>query len=214
MTRTPTVYAFLDESGDTGTNLRRGASPYFVVVMVETTEPEKLRAQLQHLRHVLNLPATFEFRYHDTRKVAVRVAFFTLLRTLDIRIRAAVVDKARLPQDFDYKRPGLYAFVVGELVMRAPSNELQDAILVIDGERGTAAEHLLNSIRRHLTELYRERQRARAFRKLVARNSKSEDGLQFADMAAGVLAERFTHGESAYDDYVNAKLVDLWYYPQ
>jgi len=208
-----TVYAFMDESGDAGGNVRKGASPHFVLAMVETTAPDHLRDELKRLRIALHLPATFEFRYHDTRNVSVRAAFFVLLRSLDLRIRAAIVDKARLPEDFDYGHQGLYSFVVGELVMRAPTNELQDAILVVDGERGTATGNLLNGIRRYLTRLYQERQRVRAFRKLVARNSKSEDGLQFADMVAGVLAERATHGESAYDDYVNAKLVDLWIHP-
>lgn len=208
-----TVYAFMDESGDAGGNIRKGASPHFVLAMVETTEPEHLRDELKRLRVALHLPATFEFRYHDTRKVFVRAAFFVLLRSLDLRVRAAVVDKARLPEDFNYKRQGLYSLTVGELVMRAPMNELHDAILVMDGERGMPTEELLNGIRRYLTRLYQERQRVRAFRKLVARNSKNEDGLQFADMIAGVLAEQFTHGESAYDDYVNAKLADLWVYP-
>lgn len=83
----PTVYAFMDESGDAGGNIHRGASPYFVVVFVETTEPE-----------------------------AVRTA-------------------------------------------------------------------------------------------------KAEDGLQYADMVAGVLAERFERGKSMYDKEVNAKLVDLWLCP-
>lgn len=208
-----TVYAFLDESGDAGNNVRKGASLHFVLAMVETTEPERLHEELDRLRAALNLPATFEFRYHDARKVSVRAAFFVLLRSLDLRVRAAVVDKARLPEDFGYKGQGLYSFAVGELVMRAPMNELQNAILVLDGQRGAPTKNLLNGIRRHLMRLCQERQRVRAFRKLVARNSKTEDGLQFADMVAGVLAERFMHGESAYDDYVDAKLADLWTYP-
>ena len=143
----------------------------------------------------------------------MRAAFFVLLRSLDLRVRAAVVDKTQLAEDFDYKDRGIYSFALGELVMRAPMYELQDAILVLDGQRGATTENLLNGIRRYLTRLYQERQRVRAFRKLVARNSKAEDGLQFADMVAGVLAERFVHGESAYDDYINAKLADLWIYP-
>ncbi len=209
----PTVYAFMDESGDAGGNVRKGASSHFVLAMVETTDPDNLRAELRQLRVALQLPATFEFRYHDTRKVAHRAAFFVLLRSLDVRVRAAVVDKTRLPEDFNYDDQRLYSFVLGELVMRAPMNQLQDAILIVDGQRGAPTENLLNGVRRYLTQMYQERQRARAFRKLVARNSKAEDGLQFADMVAGVLAERFLHGESAYDDYVDSKLADLWTFP-
>jgi len=208
-----TVYAFMNESGDAGGNIRKGASSHFVLAMVETTNPEQLREELHRLRMALGLPASFEFRYHDTRKVAVRASFFVLLRSLDVRVRAAIVDKRKLPEDFDYSHQRIYSFVLGELVMRAPLNELQNAILIVDGQRGAPTEKLLNNVRRYLTQMYQERQRARAFQKLIARNSQVEDGLQFADMVAGVLAERFTHGESAYDDYVDAKLTDLWIYP-
>src|SRR5713226_5863986 len=95
----PTVYAFMDESGDAGGNLHKGASPHFVLAMVETTQPENLRDELKRLRAALHLPAAFEFRYHDTRNASVRAAFFVLLRSLDVRLRAAAVDKARLPEE-------------------------------------------------------------------------------------------------------------------
>ena len=65
--RAPTVYAFMDESGDAGVNLREGASTHFVLVLVETTEPEALRQALQQLRVKLNLAQDFEFHYHETR---------------------------------------------------------------------------------------------------------------------------------------------------
>lgn len=48
---------------------------------------------------------------------------------------------------------------------------------------------------------------------MIARNSRNKEGLQFADMAAGALAERVKHGESPYDEYVDSKIVDLWEYP-
>lgn len=66
---------------------------------------------------------------------------------------------------------------------------------------------------KQLTRLYSEQNRVRAFKKLIARDSKSEDGLQFADMVVGALAERIQHGESPYDDYIDSKTVDLWFYP-
>ncbi len=85
---------------------------------------------------------------------------------------------------------------------------------MIDGERGETTEKTLAGIRKHLSRLYESRARVRAFKKLIARNSETEAGLQFADMVAGVLAERVVHGESPYDDYVDAKLVDLWWSPE
>jgi len=208
----PTVYAFMDESGDAGGNVRKGASSHFVLAMVETTAPENLRVELCRLRVALNLPATFEFRYHDTRKVAVRAAFFVLLRSLDVRVRAAVVDKTRLPADFSFKRQGIYSFVVGQLVMRASLDELADAILIVDGKGGAPTANLMRGLRTHLSQLCRDYQRVRPFQKIVARNSSAEEGLQFADMVAGALREKFIHGDSRYAEYIEAKLADLWVY--
>jgi hypothetical protein len=129
-----TVYAFMDESWDAGGNVRKGASSHFVLAFVETAEPEILRNELKRLRIALSLPPTFEFRFHDTQKAALRAAFFVLLRSLNLRVRAAVVDKTRLPADFDFKHQAIYSFVVGQLVVRASPDELQDAILIIDGQ--------------------------------------------------------------------------------
>ncbi len=167
----------MDESGDAGGNIRRGASPYFVVVFVETTEPETLREHLRDLRAEFDLPQAFESHYHDTRMPWAREAFFTLFRSLDVRVRAAVVDKARLPEDFEYGRDAMYQFVIGEMVIRASESELHDAILIVDGQRGAQTEDLLNRLRRYLTRLYQEHHRRRAFQKIVARNSKAEAGL-------------------------------------
>jgi len=211
--RAPTVYAFMDESGDPGSRSRGSASSHFILVLIETTEPDALRQELKRLRAALKVPSVFEFRFHDTRSVERRAAFFVLLRAMELKIRAAVIDKMRLPENFVAFDAAMYSFALGELVARASPQDLQDAILVMDGEGGETTEKTLNNIRRYLTRLYEERQRVRAFRKLIARNSRNEDGLQFADMVAGALAERAEHGESPYDDYVDAKLVDLWEYP-
>jgi hypothetical protein len=199
-----TVYAFMDESGDAGSNVRKGASSHFVLAMVETTEPEHLREELRRLRNALSLPASFEFRYHDTRKVAVRAAFFVLLHSLELRVRAAVVDKSKLPEEaWHWGEQEMYEYAIGELVKHSSVDELSEAILVIDGER---KQRFAQKLRQHLSQIGRDQRRGRIFKAIVLKESKREDGLQFADMVAGVLAERTEHGESAFDDYVDSKL--------
>ncbi|MBI5304810.1 MAG: DUF3800 domain-containing protein [Chloroflexi bacterium] len=199
-----TVYAFMDESGDAGGNVRKGASPHFVLAMVETTVPDQLREELHRLRGALGLPATFEFRYHDTRKVAVRAAFFVLLHSLDVRIRAAVVDKAQLPAEAqNWGEQEMYEYAIGEMVKHSSREELSEAILVIDGER---KHRFVQKLRQYLSKLGRDQKRGRIFKAIVLKESKREDGLQYADMVAGVIAERTEHGESAFDDYVDSKL--------
>ena len=199
-----TVYAFMDESGDAGGNVRKGASSHFVLALVETTEPEHLREELRRLRIALGLPASFEFRYHDTRKIAMRAAFFVLLHSLDVRVRAAVVDKSKLPEEaWRWGEQEMYEYALGELVKHSSVDELSEAILVIDGER---KQRFVQKLRQYLSQIGREQRRGRIFKAIVLKESKREDGLQFADMVAGVLAERTEHGESTFDDYVDSKL--------
>ena len=207
-TRTLTVYAFMDESGDAGMNLRKGASPYFVVVFVETTEPEILREQLRDLRAEFNLPRTFEFRYHDTRMTWAREAFFTLFRSLDVRVRAAVVDKAQLSEEAQmWSEREMYQYAIGAMVSHSSPEELCEAVLVIDGER--AKQEFVRALRIYLSQLSDELWRDRIFKNIVLKEARREDGLQFADMVAGVLAERVEHGKSAYADAVAEKTIIL-----
>lgn len=44
---------------------------------------------------------------------------------------------------------------------------------------------------------------------ISAKESKREDGLQYADMIAGAIAEGVKHGESPYDLAIAEKLVTL-----
>jgi hypothetical protein len=206
----PTVYALMDESGDAGWNVRRGASSHFVLVMVETTNPELLREELKRLRVTLNLPRNFEFRYHDTRMVWARAAFFALLRSLDLRVRAAIVDKARLSKEVQTWTE-LEMYDLGALVQRSPPEELSEAILVIDGERGK--QQFVRRLRQYFSQLGRQQGRRRVFKAIVLKDSRREDGLQYADMIAGVLTERIKRGESAYDDDVDSRMRLLLFLP-
>lgn len=195
----------MDESGDPGGDYSRGASQHFVLVLVETTQPDSLRDELQQLRRTLNLSRTFEFRYHDTRSTDRRAAFFLLLRSLDVRIRAVTIDKTQLPESSrTWGEQEMYEYALGEIVRNSLPTELNEVYLVIDGE--ASKQTFINRLRTWATRLAQELHRERIFKSIVLKESRREDGLQFADMAAGVIAEMAEHGESPYEAYVIAKV--------
>ncbi|OQY87351.1 MAG: hypothetical protein B6D41_11730 [Chloroflexi bacterium UTCFX4] len=203
--RAPTVYAFMDESGDAGADMRRGASPHFVLTLVETTQPEVLSEEMAKLRKALNLSPIFEFRFHDTRSTERRAAFFVLLRSLDVRIRAVMVDKTKLPDDTrKWGEQKMYEYALGEIIKHSLPSELTQVYLVIDGNQ--SKEKFVLRLRVWATQLARALKRERIFKAIVLRESRREDGLQIADMAAGVMAEIAEHGESAYESDVMAKV--------
>ena len=143
----------------------------------------------------LNLPKHFEFHYRKTQMPWVRAGFFALLRSLDIRVRAAVLDKMRLSKETrKWHKQQMYEYVLSEIVKHSNSAELHDAILVIDGERQSSAEPFLRGLRQAMAALANEQRRGRIFKSILLREARREDGLQYADMIAGVLPTA-----SAYD---------------
>ncbi len=212
--RAPTVYAFMDESGDAGSNVRKGASPHFVLVLVETTEPDQLRDALEQLRVRLNLPREFEFHYSETHMPWARAGFFALLSSLEMRVRAAVLDKSKLPKEAArWRKLEMYEYVLSELVKRSRPAELRDAILIVDGERASGNEPFLRGLRQAMSALGEKQHRGRIFKAIVLKQAKREDGLQYADMIAGAIAEGVKHGESPYDMAIAEKLAILLQLP-
>lgn len=200
----------MDESGDAGTNVARGASPHFILVPIETTKPDELRDALHQLRSKLNLSSQFEFHYYKTQMNWARAGFFAMLRSLDLRVRAAVLDKSRLPDEAQHWRKlQMYEYVLGEIVKRSRPAELHNAVLIIDGERQSSNESFLRGLRLAMTMLGESQHRRRIFKSIVFKESKREDGLQYADMIAGAIAESVKHGESPYDLAIAEKLVIL-----
>lgn len=195
----------MDESGDPGGDVERGASPHFILVLVETTQPNLLQSELAQLRTTLNLPMDFEFHFHDTRSTARRAAFFILLGSMNLRVRAVIVDKSQLPQvGKKWAEQEMYEYALGEIIKNSLPSELNQAVLVIDGE--ARKQRFVNHLRAYISHLSREQHRERVFKSIVLKESRREDGLQFADMTAGVIAEIADHGESAYEAHVMSKV--------
>ncbi len=177
-----TQYHYLDESGDPGFDIAGGASPYFVLVLVQLAERAPL-LQLTELRKSRRLPPNFEFKYHKTT-AAQKAEFFKAIRVVPFRIRAVVVDKANL--DDSVTRMGgqdLTIYFVTQLVLRASALDIANDVLVIDG----ATPAFRGALRIRLSEECRKTGRVRPFKKIVGGDSKREDGLQLADMIAGAI---------------------------
>lgn len=195
----------MDESGDAGGDVARGASSHFVLTLVETTQPDVLREELNQLRKVLRLAANFEFHFHDTRSVERRAAFYVLFKSLGIHVRAAMVDKTKLPIEARvWTEQEMYQYALGEIVKNSLHSELREAMLIVDGNQ--SRQNFVLRLRTWATRLAKEQHRDRIFKSIVLKESRREDGLQFADMAAGVIAEIAEHGESAYEGYVMSKV--------
>ena len=95
--------------------------------------------------------------------------------------------------------------IVG-LTFRASPLDIANDVLIIDG--GTPG--LCRALRVRLSEECHKTSRVRPFSKIVGGRSRSEDGLQLADMIAGAIRQNVVGSDRGYYRTFANKIVDLW----
>src|ERR1041384_2454775 len=105
-------YFFVDESGDPGLEGQSSSSSHFVITMVQLPARVSLRP-LVNLRKALQVKNTFEFKYHITTP-SQKDLFFKQVLHIPFRVRAVVLDKARIGVQWRNLEP---AELVTELII-------------------------------------------------------------------------------------------------
>ena len=201
-----THYHFLDESGDPGLSGSAAASSHFALAMVQLPERAPLQ-ELARVRQRFHFPASFEFKYHAT-KPRHKVAFFAAVRSIPFQVRAVVVDKSSLDNQFARMTGEGFAIeFITRLVMRASEIDVSEDVLVIDGATSASCR----ALRVRLSSECRRFGRVRPFAKIVGSDSQRDDGLQLADMIAGTVSHHVVGGAgSSYYETFASKVADLW----
>jgi len=200
------AYHFLDDSGDPGLTGAAGSSSHLVLAMVELPDNEAL-PQLASLRQLFRFPSSFEFKYHNTTAVH-KDAFFQAIRTIPCSIRAVIVEKSHLPQEFaSLKGSNLVIELTCQLILRDTHSSISDDVLIIDA----ATSAFCQALRVRLSTEYRNLQRVRPFKKITSGQSHKEDGLQLADMIAGAIRHHAMKVTSDYYKTFKSKVADIWY---
>jgi len=189
-----------DEAGDVSFNFGKGASRYFVMAVIGTTEPVRLRQTLTDVREELKLPAAYEFSFNEMTSARLRERTFTALRRADFEAWALIVDKTLLPKPFIiFRRLDFYLFCITELLQSIPVEQREKATLILD-EFGGEPELPLQ-FRRYM----KRREIPRHFSRVLTKRSKSEPLIQVADLMAGAVLRRDTQNDSEAFDMVAAK---------
>jgi len=187
----PQGYAILtftfagDESGDVSFAFSKGASRYFVVAVIATTAPEKLRQAVADVRRTSGLPAAYEFSFNSLSSATLRRRVFQTLQQADFEGWALVVDKTTLSTPFQVmRRLDFYLFFVTELLQAIPAEQREKATLILDEFGGEP--NLPLEFRRYL----KRRNIPRHFNRVLTKRSKSEPLIQVADLVAGAVLRR------------------------
>ena len=203
-----TQYFFIDESGDPGLEGEAGSSSHFVIAMVQLPERMPLYP-LARVRQKLGLSPSFEFKYHKTA-TAPKDVFFRDVLLIPFRVRTVIVNKMQVSLSWRYLSPQeLVTELIIQMTFRASELDIANEVLIIDG----ATPAFCRKLRVQFTERCKEQKRIRPFKHIIGANSRSEDGLQLADMIAGAIRLHAMGGPAAHFYCISQRIVDRWELP-
>jgi hypothetical protein len=184
-----------DEAGDVSFNFEKGASRYFVMAVIATAAPQKLRQNLADVRRDFGLPAAYEFRFNALSSTQLRQGVLHSLQRADFDAWALVADKTTLNEPLrSMRRLDFYLFFITELLQAIPAELREKATLILDefgGEPDLPLEFRRFMKRRNIP---------RHFSRVLTKRSKSEPLIQVADLVAGAVLRRDTqHDSEAFD---------------
>ena len=201
------IYAYADESGDTGYQFQASSSRYFVLGIVVPDQPEQIVDQLLAARRKLGRNAAFEFHYRESDSTE-RAAFFNAIAPVPMKLLIATIDKTHAPLDFQKLRKiGLYSHALAAIALRSPF-ALDNCKLFLDGS-GYPKQFLRevkNAVRFACRVAGKPKQNFQDIRILDSGNAL----VQSADMFTGVAAEVANRGSSEWLPMLTSKAVLQW----
>lgn len=171
---------------------------------VFTSGYDALRQRLKELRQERKVRPGFHFHYADASK-KVRPGFCAMLVDAPFTARATIVDKAALPDSWRRVRgQRVIERFVAEAVVGAERERVENAVMVFDGPRRETKT--IRGIRVAISRLLEARGLGYRLKKVTARPAAEEDGLQVADMIAGMALDEVTGGTPGYLEQLREKL--------
>lgn len=182
------MFIFIDESGDPGFKFHKGSSDVFTMAMVvseDSASCEEARQRIRYLsaRHGFRT----EFKFSKSRP-EIRDEFFSCLAGSRFSVRGLVVQKSQLPaKPRLLRKESFYEYFLRVALQRCCSG-MRAAQIVIDGAADRTLQQKLRLVVSASAGQFR--------RKITTRDSRSDELLQLADMAAGAIARAYRSEDS------------------
>ncbi|MFH1385851.1 MAG: DUF3800 domain-containing protein [Patescibacteria group bacterium] len=190
---------FIDESGDTGLTIEKGATKYFVVALVAFEENEEALAcdkRIDLLRRELRLSSDYEFHfYHNSNRI--REAFFKAVLPYQFFYYGIVINKEKLFGGGFKNKESFYKYSAGLLFENA-KEKLNNATVVIDESGRELFKYQLASYLRQKTNNANGR---KCIKKVKMQDSKRNNLLQLVDMISGAINRSLISSKKNKDYY-------------
>lgn len=189
------AYVFIDESGDPGFDLEKGASPNFVlccVIFHDPLEIEKVSLKMKEIRKQLKKSDKYEFKFNKMAK-REKVILLTALRNYDYSFRAICVKKDNLRNlGIKTKKSKFYSYFIN-LLLGGGSINIKNAKIIIDGGGDKVFKReMIGYIRKNLNKNNRK-----IVGGIKIKDSKSSMPIQLADLIAGSVNRYFSKKSDA-----------------
>jgi len=201
------MLVLIDESGDPGFAVAKGATAFFVICLVvfhDLKQAEQCSRAIAQARTRLGWKGEFKF---SKTKDSGKDAFFAAVSPFDFDVHALVVDKSkihstRLRSDDDT----FYNYFLRQLLTHC--DVLQNARIKIDGSGN-------REFRRHLNAYLRRMLAPGKIESVEFVDSARNNLIQLADMTAGAVARSFKHDTTGlhatrWRKALGRKLKDCW----
>ncbi len=163
-----------------------------------------VRQGLKDFRREREVGARFHFHYADVSK-KVRSAFCAMLVDVPFTARVIVVDKGALPDVWRRVRgQRMIEHFVAEAVVGSEREVVESAVVIFDSPRRETKT--IRGIRVAISRLLEARELEYRPKKVTAWPAAEEDGLQVADMIAGMTLDEMTGGTPGYLKQLREKL--------
>lgn len=202
--------AFVDDSGDPGFNIEKGASKNFVVALVvfhDTLEAEKTAIAIKEFKRKHKIPDDTEIKFNKSKR-EIRAGFLESVKDFDFSVYSIHVDKAKVHGDeLKNKKDSFYKFFIKELLSET-LKEVPDMKVKIDG---SGSREFRKSFIAYLKKESREHQEGQ-FLDISFGNSKSNVLIQLADMFAGAIRISFEErtDRDIYKKIVKNRIKNIW----
>ena len=205
------MLVFIDDSGDPGFKLQKGASNYFVICCVmfeDELEAEKVAVAIKELKRDLKFSDRMEFKFNGS-SFKTRIAFLHIVRKYSFKVRALVVNKRLIKSEqLRNDKQSFYSYFI-KMVLQYSGGEILNAKVRIDGSGDRIfRQRFLTYLRKQLNFKNRK-----IIRNLRIVDSKTNVLIQMADMIAGTI-RRYKEKEKTdapkYWELIENKIRDCW----
>src|SRR3989338_3999333 len=179
------MLVFIDESVDTGLTIEKGATKYFIIVMVafeDNDEASACNKRIDLLRRELRLSPDYEFHFHRNSDRA-REAFLRAVLPYQFFYYGIVINKEKLFGDGFKNKESFYKYACGLLFENA-KERLENAIVVMDESGRNLFKYQLAA---YLRKKVKRDDGRKCIKKVKMQNSKGNNLLQLADMINGAV---------------------------